>query len=162
MLSGPGLVFVGKRDCKVEEAQVDEKLLGPGEVVVDLEVSIISAGTEVANFTGLDPRTRIPGSWNEYPHRPGYGAVGKIVAVGPPAQGPDRGLAVGDRVFAICRHARYTIAGQHAPAHREDLGKRRCPNNRARPYGIRFDHRYSARRRPLTSERALSSSGSGS
>ncbi len=111
MLSGPGLVFVGKRDCKVEEAQVDEKLLGPGEVVVDLEVSIISAGTEVANFTGLDPRTRIPGSWNEYPHRPGYGAVGKIVAVGPPAQGPDRGLAVGDRVFAICRHARYAIVG---------------------------------------------------
>ena len=110
MLSGPGLVFVGERDCKVEEAQVDEKLLGPGEVVVDLEVSIISAGTEVANFTGLDPRTRIPGSWNEYPHRPGYGAVGKIVAVGPPAQGPDRGLAVGDRVFAICRHARYAIA----------------------------------------------------
>ena len=110
MLSGPGLVFVGERDCKVEEAQVDEKLLGPGEVVVDLEVSIISAGTEVANFTGLDPRTRIPGSWNEYPHRPGYGAVGKIVAVGPPAHGPDRGLAVGDRVFAICRHARYAIA----------------------------------------------------
>ena len=91
MLSGPGLVFVGERDCKVEEAQVDEKLLGPGEVVVDLEVSIISAGTEVANFTGLDPRTRIPGSWNEYPHRPGYGAVGKIVAVGPPAQGPTVG-----------------------------------------------------------------------
>ena len=71
MLSGPGLVFVGERDCKVEEAQVDEKLLGPGEVVVDLEVSIISAGTEVANFTGLDPASRIPGSWNEYPTGPG-------------------------------------------------------------------------------------------
>jgi 2-desacetyl-2-hydroxyethyl bacteriochlorophyllide A dehydrogenase len=110
MLSGPGLVFVGERDCKVELVQVDESSLGPGEVVVDLEVSIISAGTEVANFTGLDPRTRVPGSWNEYPWRPGYGAVGNIVAVGPPATGPDRGLAVGDRVFAICRHARYAIA----------------------------------------------------
>ena len=84
--------------------------LGPGEVVVDLEVSIVSAGTEVANFTGLDPRTRVPGSWNEYPHRPGYGAVGSLVALGPPSPGLDHGLAVGDRVFAICRHARYTIA----------------------------------------------------
>ena len=110
MFSGPGLVFVGERDCKVEEVEVDESSLGPGEVVVDLEVSVISAGTEVANFTGLDPRTRVPGSWNEYPHRPGYGAVGTIVAVGPPSTGPNRGLAVGDRVFAICRHARYAVA----------------------------------------------------
>jgi threonine dehydrogenase-like Zn-dependent dehydrogenase len=120
MLNGPGLVFVGERDCKVEEVQVDETSLGPGEVLVDLEVSVISAGTEVANFTGLDPRTRVPGSWNEYPHRPGYGAVGEVVALGPLPPGPDRGvpdrewpgrgLSVGDRVFAICRHARYAIA----------------------------------------------------
>ena len=110
MLEGPGLVFVGERDCQVEDVRVDETALAPGEVVVDLEVSVISAGTEVANFTGLDPRTRVPGSWNEYPHRPGYGAVGDIVAVGPLSPGPDRGLAVGDRVFAICRHARYAVA----------------------------------------------------
>ena len=110
MLSGPGLVFVGERDCKLEEVSVDEGSLGPGEVVVDLEVSIVSAGTEVANFTGLDPRTRVPGSWNEYPHRPGYGAVGSLVALGPPSPGLDHGLVVGDRVFAICRHARYAIA----------------------------------------------------
>lgn len=110
MLNGPGLVFVGERDCQVEEVHVDETSLAPGEVAVALEVSIISAGTEVANFTGLDPRVRVPGSWNAYPHRPGYGAVGDIVAVGPPSPGPDRGLAVGDRVFAICRHARYAVA----------------------------------------------------
>ncbi len=110
MLTGPGLVFVGERDCRVEEVQVDESSLGPGEAVVDLEVSIVSAGTEVANFTGLDPGTRVPGSWNAYPHRPGYGAVGTIVALGAPAPGVDRGLAVGDRVFAICRHARYAVA----------------------------------------------------
>lgn len=110
MLNGPGLVFVGERDCQVEEVHVDETSLAPGEVVLDLEVSVISAGTEVANFTGLDPRVRVPGSWNAYPHRPGYGAIGDIVAVGPPSPGPDRDLAAGDRVFAICRHARYAIA----------------------------------------------------
>ncbi len=88
MLNGPGPVFVGERDCQVEEVHVDETSLAPGEVVLDLEVSVISAGTAVANFTGLDPRVRVPGSWNAYPHRPGYGAIGDIVAVGPPSPGP--------------------------------------------------------------------------
>jgi 2-desacetyl-2-hydroxyethyl bacteriochlorophyllide A dehydrogenase len=110
MLVGPGLVFVGERDCQVEEVRVDESSLGAGEAVVDVEVSVVSAGTEVANFTGLDPGTRVPGSWNAYPHRPGYGAVGTIAALGAPAPRPDRGLAVGDRVFAIVRHARYAVA----------------------------------------------------
>jgi threonine dehydrogenase-like Zn-dependent dehydrogenase len=106
---GPGLVFVAERDCRVEEAVVDTSSLRPGEVVLEVECSVISAGTEVANFTGLDPGTRVPGSWNAYPHRPGYGAVGRVLASGPQPSGED-GFAVGDRVFAICRHARYAVA----------------------------------------------------
>jgi threonine dehydrogenase-like Zn-dependent dehydrogenase len=109
--TGPGLVFAAERDCRVEEAVLDESALKPGEVGIEVEVSVVSAGTEVANFTGLDPLTRVPGSWNAYPHRPGYGGVGRVVALGPvstpvPAAG---GYAVGDRVFAICRHARYAV-----------------------------------------------------
>ncbi|HTX02014.1 MAG TPA: hypothetical protein VMD59_24740, partial [Acidimicrobiales bacterium] len=108
-LAGPGLVFVGERDCRVEEAELDTSSLAPGQVVLELEISVVSAGTEVANFTGLDPRTRIAGSWNTYPHRPGYGAVGTVVAVGPPAPGLDPSIAVGERAFGICRHARYAL-----------------------------------------------------
>ena len=63
----------------------------------------------MANFTGLDPATRVPGSWNYFPHRPGYGAVGHIVAFGPAAPSLDPNLEIGDRVFAICRHARYGV-----------------------------------------------------
>ncbi len=109
VLRGPGLVFVGEHDCRVEEAEVDDASLNPAEVLVEAEVSVVSAGTEVANFTGLDPGARTPGSWNAYPHRPGYGAVGRVVAVpeGPPVPGA---YAVGDRVFVICRHARYAVA----------------------------------------------------
>ena len=121
MLSGPGLVFVGERDCKLEEVSVDEGSLGPGEVVVDLEVSIVSAGTEVANFTGLDPRTRVPGSWNEYPHRPGYGAVGSLVALGPPSPGLDHGLAW-VTVYSPSADMPGTRSRTPAAAHREDLG----------------------------------------
>lgn len=102
-----GLVFVGVRDCQVEEFAVDTSSLKPSEVLVEVEVSVVSAGTEVANFTGLDPGTRVPGSWNAYPHRPGYGAVGRVVALGPALSKGDAGLVVGNRVFAICRHARY-------------------------------------------------------
>ena len=108
--SGPGLVFVGERNCQVEEAVVDGSSLRAGEVVVELEVSIVSAGTEVANFIGLDPGTRAPGSWNAYPHRPGYGAVGRVVALRPGLAEPPASVTVGDRVLAICRHARYAVA----------------------------------------------------
>lgn len=110
VFTGTGLVFVGERDCRIEEVVVDEATLQPGEILVELELSVVSAGTEVANFTGLDPGTRVAGSWNAYPHRPGYGAVGRIVAIGPPLSALDAGRAVGDRVFAICRHARYSVA----------------------------------------------------
>ena len=109
VFTGPGLVFAGERDCRVEEAVVDEAALTPGQVVVEVEVSVVSAGTEVANFTGLDPLTRVPGSWNEFPHRPGYGAVGRVVAFRPVSPASHGSYALGDRVFAICRHARYAV-----------------------------------------------------
>ena len=109
VFEGPGLVFDRANECSVETARLDSSELQPGQVIVEVEVSVVSAGTEVANFTGLDPGTRVPGSWNYFPHRPGYGAVGHIVALGPPAPGLDPNLEIGDRVFAICRHARYGV-----------------------------------------------------
>ncbi len=62
VLRGPGLVFVGEHDCRVEEAEVDDASLNPAEVLVEAEVSVVSAGTEVANFTGLDPGPARPGA----------------------------------------------------------------------------------------------------
>jgi threonine dehydrogenase-like Zn-dependent dehydrogenase len=114
---GPGLVFAGERDCRVEEVSVDEEALQPGELVVEVELSVVSAGTEVANFTGLDPRVHVPGEWNAYPHRPGYGAVGTVVAKAPPlspivspqTDPPGPAYSVGQRVFVICPHARYAV-----------------------------------------------------
>ena len=109
VFEGPGLVFDRANECSVETARLDSSELQPGQVIVEVEVSVVSAGTEVANFTGLDPATRVPGSWNYFPHRPGYGAIGHIVALGPPAPSLDPNLEIGDRVFAICRHARYGV-----------------------------------------------------
>jgi len=106
---GQGLVFVAERDCRVEEVAIDDAALQPGEVLVEVSCSVVSAGTEVANFTGLDPRTRAPGSWNAYPHRPGYGAVGTVVALRPPFPPQVPRYTLGQRLFAICPHARYAV-----------------------------------------------------
>src|SRR5437763_8095067 len=70
------------------------------EVLVRVERTIISAGTELANYTGLDPDTRIPGRWCTYPWAPGYGGIGRIIAAGPDV----KGLKAGDRIYGRFHH----------------------------------------------------------
>ena len=110
MFSGKGLVFTEECHCEVEAVEIDESSLEPGQLIIETECSVVSAGTEVANFTGLDPGARTPGSWNFYPWRPGYGAIGRVVALGPPHPATDGRYSVGDRVFATSSHARFAIA----------------------------------------------------
>jgi threonine dehydrogenase-like Zn-dependent dehydrogenase len=110
MFTGPGLVIPRQHECELETVTIDEDKLQPGELILETECSIISAGTEVANYTALDPGVLVPGRWNSYPYRPGYGAVGTVVACGPARQGDESRYKVGDKVFAITRHARFSIA----------------------------------------------------
>lgn len=63
---------------------------GPEDVVVDIEWSGISTGTERLLYTGTMPH--FPGMG--YPLVPGYESVGRVSAAGPAA-----GRQVGDRVF---------------------------------------------------------------
>ena len=63
---------------------------GPADVVVDIEFSGISTGTEKLLYSGRMPM--FPGMG--YPLVPGYESVGRVVAAG-----PDAVHAVGDRVF---------------------------------------------------------------
>src|SRR5205085_12460758 len=74
-------------------------------VLIRTERSIISAGTELANYTGLDPDTRRPGTWCAYPWNPGYGGIGRIIAAGPDAAG----YQPGDRVYGRLHHANYEM-----------------------------------------------------
>lgn len=74
-------------------------------ITVQLERTIISAGTELANFTGLDSDTRIPGRWCTYPWNPGYGGIGRIMSVGPEAAR----FQVGDRVYGKFHHASHAL-----------------------------------------------------
>ncbi|MBW3623451.1 MAG: zinc-binding alcohol dehydrogenase [Armatimonadetes bacterium] len=80
------------------------------EILVRLERTIVSAGTELANYTGLDPDTRRPGGWCYYPWSPGYGGIGRVVAVGPDV----KAYKAGDRVYGIFNHATYGLLDTRA------------------------------------------------
>lgn len=86
---------------QLEQEELDSAVLAPHELLVEAEVSVISAGTELAIFTGLAPGVHVPGNWNAYPWRPGYGLVGKIRAKGTHTEH----FTIGDRVFCFGKHA---------------------------------------------------------
>ena len=97
-----------------------------GQVLIACEASAISAGTELAVYTGVhqwlgDP-TR---SWPKWPFVPGYSGVGRIIAVGDGVAH----LKVGDRVIWPSRHETHAVVdaadphalifpiAEHVPAH---------------------------------------------
>jgi 2-desacetyl-2-hydroxyethyl bacteriochlorophyllide A dehydrogenase len=86
---------VGVREVELPPPAADQ-------ILVAAEVSAVSAGTELAVYTGthqwlLDPN--MP-DW-KFPFRPGYSAAGTVVAVG----GDVRGWKPGDRVSFPGNHA---------------------------------------------------------
>ncbi len=96
--------IVSEQTLEFEEFELPSRP-GPTEVLVKIDRSIISSGTELANYTGLDPDTRIPGRWCCYPWRPGYGGIGRAMAVGSRVEGIKRG----DRVYGRFNHASHAV-----------------------------------------------------
>src|SRR5947199_4370704 len=85
----------------------------PNQILVETEVSAVSAGTELAVYTGthqwlLDPN--LP-DW-KFPFRSGYSAAGTVVAVGADVTG----WKAGDRV---------SFPGNHASAELLTIGHER-------------------------------------
>ena len=89
---------------EIEEIEVPGPV-GPNQVLVQTECTFISAGTELANFTGLDPGVHVPGSWNHFPARPGYANCGRVIELGSAVDT----LAVGDRVFTQHKHVSHHL-----------------------------------------------------
>jgi 2-desacetyl-2-hydroxyethyl bacteriochlorophyllide A dehydrogenase len=87
---------------RVEVRPADLPEPGPGQVLVRTEYSFVSAGTELAVYTGTHQWLKDPNlpDW-KFPFRPGYSAAGEVVAVGAGLEG----WKPGDRVSYPGNHA---------------------------------------------------------
>ena len=86
----------------VETFEIPEP--GPGEVLVRVNRSQVSAGSEKGRFRGTSrPDPRAPLGYN--PLQPGYTTVGRVQAVGPGVEE----FKIDDRVFALAGHQSHAL-----------------------------------------------------
>jgi len=90
----------GPNQAVLETETLDHDRPKSNEALLETEASFISAGTELAIYTGVDPQAHIPGRWCTYPFRSGYANVSRIAALGEDV----KGFEVGDRVFTFTKH----------------------------------------------------------
>ena len=88
---------------------------GPNQILIAAEYSAISAGTELAVYTGTHQWLKDPNlpDW-KFPFRSGYSAAGRVLKVGKEFPG---GFKEGDRV---------SFPGNHASAEMLTVGHERC------------------------------------
>src|SRR5437588_8485355 len=98
---------------KVVVRETDLPSPAPDQILVATEVSAVSAGTELAVYTGTHQWLKDPSlpDW-KFPFPPGYSAAGTVVAVGPAVPG----WRPGDRV---------SFPGNHASAELLTIGHER-------------------------------------
>lgn len=83
---------------------------GTNQLLVKTEFSLISPGTELAFYMGTHTGISDPANtWAKYPFFPGYAVTGHVEAAGKGI----RDFRVGDRIFAIGRHASHNVFTHH-------------------------------------------------
>lgn len=95
-MNGWRIVFPERGRAELEPCEVGEPRAG--EVRYRTLVSLVSPGTEVAKFTGLQVI--------DYPWVPGYAAIGEVIDWGDGVTG----LAPGGRIFTYGPHASYACS----------------------------------------------------
>ena len=101
-------VIVGEQALRFEAFELPDAPTGT-QVLVQTERTVVSAGTELANYTGLEPDTRVPGQWCAYPWTPGYGGAGRVLAIGPDVEKINPKIGPGKRVYGIFKHATHAL-----------------------------------------------------
>ena len=75
------VVVTGQLAVELQSDQVNTENLGPDEVIVETEYTYISTGTELANYSGQEPKVFEAGQWCTYPWKSGYANVGRVQEV---------------------------------------------------------------------------------
>ncbi len=91
------VVFVEKNVVEIEEFEVGEPK--EDEVLIGMQATLISTGTELAYLQGIT--AQIQAGTHKYPIVPGYSSAGEVLAVGSGVTD----LKVGDRVCGSAKHA---------------------------------------------------------
>ena len=94
------MIITGQNAVELQEREFDSHV-GPEEVLIQTAWTFISAGTELANYTGKEAAVFEKGSWCAYPWNSGYANVGTVLAVGEKVTR----CQVGDRVFSCGSHS---------------------------------------------------------
>lgn len=95
------VVVTGQNEVELQCNEFDATIQSPTELLIETEYTFISSGTELANYTGREPKVFQKGTWCAYPWRSGYANVGVVRDVGANVVR----AAPGDRVFTYGRHA---------------------------------------------------------
>ncbi len=99
------VVITRKDEVGLQDGEINGEDLKADEVLIETESTFISAGTELANYTGREPKVWIPGSWCAYPWKSGYANVGTVRACGSSVSQ----VVPGQRVFSFTRHGSMVI-----------------------------------------------------
>jgi 2-desacetyl-2-hydroxyethyl bacteriochlorophyllide A dehydrogenase len=103
-MKNPTVVFQKRGEIEIVDFKIPE--VGPGQILVEAETSLISSGTELTCLEGKFNSVGPWASWVKYPFRPGYSLIGRIAELGP----GNSGFKVGDRVALPSPHARFAAA----------------------------------------------------
>ncbi len=105
----------------------------PNQILVRTEASVVSAGTELAVYTGTHQWLKDPNlpDW-KFPFRPGYSAAGVVAAVGSDVTG----WKPGDRVSYPGNHASAELL-THRPRARQVVAAAGRPRRREGRLGLR-------------------------
>ena len=96
------IVFQDTESVVCTEADVP-KISGAEDILIETSASIVSAGTELSIWAGLE-------SWAHLPYTPGYGSVGKVLEVGSAVNY----LVPGDVIFTHGPHQKIALAKNYA------------------------------------------------
>lgn len=102
------VIITGQNAVELQARTMNDAL-GAEELRIKTEWTFISAGTELANYTGKEPDVFRPGSWCAYPWNSGYANIGTVTAAG---AGVTR-AKVGDRVFTCGAHSSMITVNQN-------------------------------------------------
>lgn len=98
------LWITGPYEVSAQEFELGDEP-GPGQALIAIERSLISAGTELAIVMGTHIGFTTGAAWPRYPMALGYAALGRVLRLGPGSSA----VAPGDRVLSSAPHASHAL-----------------------------------------------------